>query len=310
MRALPRPVVLALALVTAAACSAAPVGPGSSSAPSPTAAASQGQASVVPLIVTTQQVVGANRFMFSFIDAARNVPVAAPDRTASVAFVPPGSETASDPVAGTFVWAIEDERGVYIVKADFASAGEWTAVFITRAAGGPEERVAVRFDVVADGSAVAVGEPAKSTTNPVADDVDGKLDRLSTDTNADPRFYTTTVADALAAKQPFVLVFATPAFCQTAQCGPTMDRVKTVADAYPDLTFIHVEPYRLQYTEGRLQPVLGANGALEPVQAVLDWGILTEPWIYVVGADGLVTASFEGIFAEQELRDALDAVAS
>ncbi len=308
------PVALPLAalalVIVVAGCSAAPSGPGASGTPAATPAPSQGKASVVPVIVTTQQVVGPNRFMFSFLDAAKNVPAAAPDRTASVAFVPPGSSTATDPEPGTFVWAIEDERGVYILKADFASAGEWTAVFITQAPGGPEERIAMRFDVAQDGAAVAVGEAAKPTTNPVAADVDGKLDRISTDTNAAPGFYTTTVAEAIAANLPFVLVFTTPAFCQTAQCGPTMDRVKTVADAYPDLTFIHVEPYKLQYTEGRLQPVLGTSGGLQPVQAVLDWGILTEPWIYVVGADGLVSASLEGIFAEQELRDALDAVAA
>lgn len=300
---------LAIAIAVAG-CSAAPSGPGASGTPTATPAASAGKASVVPVIVATQQVVGPNRFIFHFIDAVANVPAAAPDRTASVAFVPPGSATATDPVTGTFVWAIEDERGVYIVKVDFATAGEWTAVFITQAAGGPEERIAMRFDVAQDGAAVAVGEAARATTNPVASDVDGDLARISTDTDADPRFYTTTVADALAANQAFVLVLATPAFCQTAQCGPTMDHVKTVADAYPDLAFIHVEPYKLRYTEGRLQPLLGADGRLQPVQAVLDWGILTEPWIYVVGADGLVSASFEGIFAEQELRDALDAIAS
>ena len=59
------------------------------------------------------------------------------------------------------------------------------------------------------------------------------------------RFYETSVADAVAAKHPFVLVFATPAFCQSAQCGPTLDHVKNVVAKYPDLTVINVEPYQL-----------------------------------------------------------------
>ena len=46
----------------------------------------------------------------------------------------------------------------------------------------------------------------------------------------------------MAAKDPFVLVFATPAFCQTAICGPMLDGVKVLAADYPTFTFINVEP--------------------------------------------------------------------
>jgi hypothetical protein len=304
----PRPtpvlVILVLAALLVAACGGSAPGPAAS--PSPSVAE---KASVVPVIVSSRQAVGENRFLFSFVDAETNTPAGLPDRTATVAFVPPGSSTASDPVEATFVWAIPDQRGVYLLRTDFASAGEWTAVFITKAPGGVEERIAMRFDVAEDSPAVAVGEPAPASDTPTADDVDGDLDRLSTDTDPDPSFYTTSVADALAANQPFVLAFATPAFCQTAQCGPTLDSVKTVAPDYPEVTFINVEPYRLEFTEGRLQPVLTADGRLDPVPSVLEYGILTEPWVYVVDGDGIVRASLEGVFSEDELRDALDAVA-
>ena len=76
-------------------------------------------------------------------------------------------------------------------------------------------------------------------------------DRVSTDPHPDPDFYELTVKEALAAKQPFVLVFATPAFCQSAQCGPTLDRVKAVAADAPDnVRFINVEPYQLDVHGG------------------------------------------------------------
>ena len=97
---------------------------------------------------------------------------------------------------------------------------------------------------------VGVGQPAPSTTNPVAADVGGDLAKISSDPKPDPAFYQTTVADALAAHKPFVLVFATPAFCTSAQCGPTLDRVKAAAAAAPkDVEFINVEPYQLTYAE-------------------------------------------------------------
>ncbi len=37
------------------------------------------------------------------------------------------------------------------------------------------------------------------------------------------------------------------------------------------MAFINVEPYKLQFTEGRLQPVLDANNQLQPVDAVNQW---------------------------------------
>ena len=39
-------------------------------------------------------------------------------------------------------------------------------------------------------------------------------------------------------------------------CGPTLDRIKPVAAAHPDVTFINVEPYQLKLVDGQLQPVL------------------------------------------------------
>lgn len=302
---------LAAASLVVAACSS---GPGGSEGlePVPTASpaapgASAGRPSVLPVIVSSEQVVGTNRFVFSFLDAEANRPAAAPDRPASVAFIPPGSAEPTESVEGTFVWGIEDVAGVYVADVEFPVAGQWTARFTTSAPDGPEERIDFGFDVKEDGSAIAVGEPVPAVDTPTAADVGGDVAKLSTDPQPDPRFYETSVADALAAKEPFVLVFATPAFCQTAQCGPTLDRVKAVAAEVPDMTFINVEPYELQVTEAGLQPVL-ANGSLDPVEAVEAFGILTEPWVFVVDGQGAVHGSFEGIVSEEELRASIESL--
>ena len=69
---------------------------------------------------------------------------------------------------------------------------------------------------------------------------------ISTDAKPDPAFYQTSVADALAAHKPFLLVFATPKFCASAQCGPTLEQIKPIAAAHPEVTFINVEPYQLE----------------------------------------------------------------
>lgn len=281
--------------------------PGASSAPGSAAPASP---SVIPVIITSQAVVGPGRLVFSFLDPTGTKPMGAPDRKAAVAFVAPGETNPSAATVAEFVWAIEGSRGDYVLHTDFTSAGAWKAIFVTEAPGSPQQALGVSFDVVADGSAVAVGEAAPVSRTPTLADVGGDIRLLSTDSVPDPAFYRTSVADALARKAPFVLIFATPAFCQSAQCGPTLNLVKSVAkDSPASVTFINVEPYQLTSTEGRLQPVLDGQGQLQTVTTVDEWGILTEPWIYTVDRNGIVTDSFEGVVGETELRDAITAIA-
>lgn len=266
-------------------------------------------ASVFPVIVSSEQICGKNRLLFSFLDAS-NTPVARPDRTASVAFYDLGRDP-SQPAAtatGTFLWAIPNARGLYVTSVDFHEAGQWGAEFTTAVAGGAPEKIRLRFDVKPTGSPVPVGGVAPADKTPTAADVGGNLAKISSDPQPDPAFYQVSVDQAIAAHRPFVLVFATPAFCTSGQCGPTLDAIKAIAKSEPGVTFINVEPYKLQFDGSHLQPVLDANGQLQPVQATLDYGLLSEPWIFVVDRTGHVSASFEAIVSPAELTSAIDAV--
>ena len=264
---------------------------------------------VYPYIVSTEQICGTNRFLFSFLDASDR-PVAAPDRTASVAFYDLGRDP-SKPIStsqGTFLWAIERARGLYVATADFPEAGEWGAEFTTTAAGGAPETIRARFEVRPTGTPVAVGTKAPADKTPTAADVGGDLAKLSSDQHPDPTFYQLSVDQAIAEHKPFVLIFATPAFCTSGQCGPTLDVIKGIAKQEPGVAFINVEPYKLQYANGSLHAELDANAQLQPVQATIDYGLVTEPWIFVVDGNGIVRASFEAIVSPAELSAAIDAV--
>ncbi len=119
------------------------------------------------------------------------------------------------------------------------------------------------------------------------------------------------MAEALEQQEPFALIFATPAFCQTRACGPTLDIVRDVAADFKDeLAFIHVEPYVLEGTDAGLQPVLSEAGGFQPVPSVVEWGLLSEPYIFVVDDDGTLAAKFEGVAGADELREAFEAVAT
>lgn len=276
----------------------------------PSWSASSQDPGVFPVIVSSGLSIacGPNRFMFSFLDD-RNTPVAAPDRTASVAFydLAADPETPRSTAEGMFVWGVEDTVGIYVVRTSFTSAGLWGAEFSTTAPGGEEERIRVQFEVHPEPAVVSVGDAAPASDTPTLADVGGDVTQLSTDEEPVERFYETSVADAVAAGDPFVVVFATPKFCASAQCGPTLDQVKPIAEANPDLTVINVEPYALELVDGQLQPVL-TDGGLTLVDAARDWKLLSEPWIFVIGGDGIVSASFEGIVGEEELQAAVAAV--
>jgi hypothetical protein len=304
-----RPILaLAVAVVLAAAgcvgSEGTGAGPGSATSPSP---GSPSRPTVYPVIVSSEQAVGPNRFLFSFLDPTTNLPAARPDRTVRLAFF--DSPDAATPVAtadAEFVWAIQGERGIYVSRVTFTRAGTWVAAFTTEAPGSPRETIRVTFDVRDHATALGLGDRAPAVRTPTAADVGGELRRISSDPNPLPAFYETSVDALLAAGRPFVLVFATPAFCVSAQCGPTLELVKPYVAAYPDVAFVNVEPYQLDFVDGRLQPKLDANNQLQLVPAAEAFRIVSEPWIYVVDRSGVIVGSFEGIFTDAELRAAIE----
>ena len=264
---------------------------------------------VVPLLINDPVVCGPNRILFSVLDPA-GTPIAAPDRTTSVAFYDLGRDP-SKPITkfdGTFVWAIENVRGIYVGYASFPEAGRFGAEFTTAAAGGAPVTIRLTFDVQPSSPVVKVGDHAPASKTPTLADAGGDASHISTDANPDPAFYKTSVDQALAKHVPFVVIFATPKFCTTAQCGPTLDRIKPFVTKYPGVTFINVEPYRLKLVDGLLQADTDASGQLQPTTVTDEWHLVHEPSVYVVDRDGIVTANFELIFSVAELSAALEAV--
>ena len=164
------------------------------------------------------------------------------------------------------------------------------------------------MEVQPSSSVISVGDKAPASDTPTLDDVGGDVSKISTDPKPDPAFYTTSIADAIAAKKPFVVAFATPKFCVSQQCGPTLDRLKPIAAKHPGVTVINVEPYQLQYADGGLQAVLDASDNLTPTKTTEEWHLPTEPWVFVVDKDGVVTDSFMLIFSDEELDKAMAAV--
>lgn len=314
------PILFALAVVTAACGSSAPSAvpsasgvPSASSsaaicgsAPAPTTTTGWGPPAttptLVPIMVSNAITCGKTRIMFLYLDSANRV-ASAPDRTARVTFYDLGRDPnkAVATADGAFVWTIQNDRGMYVMDVDLPEAGTWGAEFTTAAPGSPAETVRLTFSVLDTPTAIGIGQKAPASKTPTAADVGGDLARISTDAHPDPAFYQTSVAGALAAHKPFMLVFATPKFCTSQQCGPTLDHFKPIAAAHPDVTFINVEPYQLKVVDGALQPVLDPQNQLQATDVTDAWGLRSEPWIFAVDRNGIVRGSYEVTITPAEL---------
>ena len=299
-----------LALILLAILAVACGGSGTSAtspATSPAAQASGGP-EILPILVSSELPKGPARFLFSLTDRANNL-IAAPDLAVHLQFydVDLASETVVFEADAEFLWAIEGERGLYATQVTYPDAGRWATRFTAKYPDGSTKTVRLEYDVVEAGSTVAIGAKAPSIETPTIASAGGAVRAVSTDQEPEERFYTTSVDDALAAAKPFVLVFATPAFCETQICGPTLETVKEVAADYKDLTFINVEPYVMKFENDSLQPELDDTGQLKAAPWTDAFGLRTEPWVFVVGSDGTVRAKFEAVLSADELRSAIDA---
>lgn len=233
--------------------------------------------------------VGTQRLLVGLLDEDGN-PVGGPDIPVTVELRSDGETVAEVPAE--WVWTIEGTRGFSVVNVDLDHPGQWEVVLHRE---GLPPTPPSPFMVVEDVPIPEVGEPAPASQSPTYPA--RPLAEITTDPDPDPAFYATSVAEAVSGGTVSVIVFASPAFCQTATCGPILDRIKEIAPRHPDVTFVHVEIY---------QDLGGAaRGVLETAPAVQEWGLPSEPWVFVVGPDGRVRAHYEGTVSETEIEAVL-----
>ena len=249
---------------------------------------------VYPTFVSSEISVGPNRFLVGLLDD-QDAPAGSPQVDMEIAFFDL-ERSKTEPVERAdmrWMWIVRPRIGLYSGDVSFDRPGEWGAE-VSVEGPGLDETIRASFEVRPDSSTPGIGEGVPASDTPTAF---GRraIKRISTDPHPDPRFYETSVAEAVEAHQAFVVVFATPKFCTSQVCGPMLDNVKAVARQHRDITFIHVEPYELPADPSGLQPV----------DSAIDWGLPSEPWTFVVDARGRLGAKYEGALTRGELSAAL-----
>lgn len=216
---------------------------------------------------------------------------------AQVGFLPPGSAKGSRTVdvalqpTTLHKRGLPKGRGVYVTDATFDQPGVWDAVVVTRG-----EQVPFAVEVKEQPVAPTVGSAAPRAASPT------KADRLGVKpicTRVPPcPLHTVSLSDVIGAGTPVAVMFATPALCQSQYCGPVLDELLEVRDAYTDrVTFVHVEIYR-------------SNRGADLSPTVEAWGMDSEPWFYTVDATGTIVGRLDGAFGRDEIVEQLDGLTS
>lgn len=285
----------ALCLLLMAGCTSPTV------TPTPTAAPTVVNLSLRTVLASSDLSVGSNRVVFALIDS-NNAPVKASSATLALAHEQNARIVQKGKVEADWSSWPAGPGGVFAAQMEFDQDGLWLAEVSPNdgAAEGQLARLVLR--VAEESSTPALGSPAPASLNRTASSV-ASLEELTSDIEPDPALYSMTIAEALQAVKPLVVAFATPAFCTSATCGPQVDVIKELKNGYLEqANFIHVEVFdnphemRDDFTKGVVSPIFE------------EWGLPTEPWVFVIDAEGRVSAKFDGFASYEELEQALQRV--
>lgn len=193
------------------------------------------------------------------------------------------------------------EVGVYVAQTEFEEPGDWGAEIEGEASGKEFGPLRLRFNVLEQGTVPAIGAPAPRSRQLTLRDV-ADISQIDSSNPPHPEMHELTIAEALDRGKPVVVAFATPAFCVSRTCGPVLDEaVVPLLEQYRDrVVFVHVEPYDLAQAR--------QTGQLVPVAAMNEWGLTTEPWVFVIDRQGRIAGKFEGITNVEEVEAVLQQV--
>jgi len=247
---------------------------------------------------------GSIQLTFCFLGATKATGPCQPSAPATANFLPtPGTDVPPDKTAPEVI-SPSGPKGVYEAQAGFDKAGIWQT-HVVATVNGKQRQADADFQVAERHAIPAVGDAAIPSDNLTSSTPGVNL--ASVDSRAaagglipDPELHGTTIAAAIAAHRPAVVVFSTPVYCISRFCGPITDMVGYLAKTYGDrASFIHIEIWK-DYQQQT------AN------KAATDWlyrnDNLNEPWVFLIGADGKIAGRWDNVVTAAEIAPALQAL--
>jgi hypothetical protein len=184
-------------------------------------------------------------------------------------------------------------QAIYATKLPIPHKGTFTVLSLTRTSkgliGAPGEIAVAASSPIPD-----VGQKPPAVATDTSASVHGKTSLLTTRIPAES-MQSASFSQVLG-KRPVALLFSTPQFCISRVCGPVTDIAVQLQHQFGNrVTFIHQEVY-----VGN-QPKLGLRPQLKAFH------LRTEPWLFIINRQGVITDRLEGAFGRNEVAAALQA---
>jgi hypothetical protein len=188
----------------------------------------------------------------------------------------------------------DSARTLYVADVKFPKAGKYVILGLFRL----DNRLVgagTTVKVVKSAKTPSVGDKAPLIHTPTKASVGGDLSKIDT-RNPHDGMHDVDFADAYG-KRPIILLFATPALCQSRVCGPVVDIAEQVRHAMPsnDTAWIHMEIYNDNNLNKGYRPQL------------LKYSLPGEPWLFAINREGRIAAELEGAYSADELTKAVQA---
>ncbi len=185
----------------------------------------------------------------------------------------------------------DSARSIYVAETPFPSGGNYVVTAVARLNG---RLVAALTQVMVEDSNVpGSGDRAIRVHTPTLTSVGGNIKEIETRVPPDT-MHDVDLADALDRHRPIVLLFSTPALCQSRICGPVTDVTEQVKSEFEDdADFIHMEIYNDNDLKKGSRPQFRA------------WHLNEEPILFTIGRNGRVVERIQGAFSADELRAAV-----
>ena len=263
--------------------------------------ASEATAPLEVALVSSELVVGPNRFAVGLFDEERQVVQDADVHLHYYDLSEPSAPALEIEADARAVHTPDGRTTIYTHERVFERAGEWGVEVQARFTDGTAALRRIGFEVLAESPTLKPGQAVPALETPTLESVDGDLTRITSAFEPNPALYEMSLAQALTSGRPTALLFATPAFCQTRFCGPAYEEISDLQEWYGNaVNFIHVEVYT-----GLPDP---ASNNWEIAPAMLGFGLTTEPWLYLIDAEGQVYQRLEGVFSADEVESRLAAM--
>ena len=195
-------------------------------------------------------------------------------------------------------------RGVYEFDGTFDTPGVWQANVGFQVEGEPVS-LSTEFQVSDKPELPAPGQQAFRTKNLT---VRSHVNPRSVDSRAqggasipDRDLHTDTIAGAIAAHRAALVLFATPVYCRSQFCGPSVDSLQQMATTGPrNVDYIHIEIFK--NFEKKQVNAAARQWVIRPDAA-------SDPWLFLIAPNGTIADRWGPLFDPSQVMTELRRVA-